>query len=156
MGASWRQRGIRDTVVAMAVLLGLVVLVFAVPFQPFQIPGYVLLVGYLPVEAVVGEPGAGGRFYALFGLYLLALSVVGSVAASVLRQRTRDARVADWRFGVAGRLAVTGGIALLVGDRTLLSSAQLMPALTGLAAGVVLLVLAIGSAGLHGMSRLAE
>ena len=156
MNATWRQSGIRDTVVVMAVLLGLVVLLYAVPLQPFQIPGYLLLLGFLPVEAVVGEASAGVRFYALFGLYLLVLSVVGSVAATVFRQRTRTAHVADWRFGVAGGLAVTSGIALLFGVRTLLNSAQLTPTLTVLATGLVLLVLAGFSAGLLGTRQPTE
>ena len=146
--ATWRRSGIRDTVVVMAVLLGLVGLLFAVPLQPFQIPGYLLLVGFLPVEAVVEGADSGIRFYALFGLYLLALSVVGSAAATVFRRRTRDPRVAGWRFGVAGGLTVTGGIALLFGVRTLLSGAQLTPAFVGLATGLVLLGLASVSAGL--------
>jgi len=44
--ATLRRSGIRDTVVVMGVLLGLLALQFVVPFQPAQIPGYFLLIGF--------------------------------------------------------------------------------------------------------------
>ena len=126
-------------------------LLFFVPYQAFQIPGYLLLIAFVPIEAVVGGAGTGVQFYALFGAYLLALSVVGGVVATVFRRRARASRVAGWRFGVAGGLAVTGGLAVLFAARTLSSGSQLTPFFVVLATGLVLLVLATLLAGVLGV-----
>ncbi|WP_157500690.1 hypothetical protein [Halobacterium sp. CBA1126] len=136
--ATWRRSGIRDTVIVMGVLLGLLALQFVVPFQPAQIPGYFLLVGFFPVEAVVAGADSGVVFYALFGGYVLVLSLAGGVAATVFRNRTRNSELASWRFGVAGGLAVTGAIALLFSVNTLLSGAESTPAFVGLVTALVL------------------
>lgn len=136
--ATWRRSGTRDTVVVMGVLLGLLTLQFVVPFQPAQIPGYLLLIGFFPVEAVIEGADSGIAFYALFGVYVLALSLVGSVTATVFRHRTRNSELAGWRFGVAGALAVTGTIALLFSVSTLMSGTDPTPAFVGLVTALVL------------------
>lgn len=145
---TWRQSRVRDTVTVMGVLLGLLALLFVVPLQAVQIPGYYLLLGFVPVESVIEGADSGVVFYALFGLYLLVLGVVGSVAATAFRHRTRNSRVVGWRFGVAGALAVTGAIALVFGVRTLLGGAGLTPAFVGLVTALVLFGSATVSAGL--------
>ena len=136
--ATWRRSGARDTIVVMGVLLGLMGLMFAVPLQPFQIPGYLLLVGFSPVEAVVEGADSGVAFYALFGVYVLVLSLIGSVTATVFRHRTRNSELASWRFGLAGALAVTSTIALLFSVSTLMSGTDPTPAFTGLVTALVL------------------
>jgi len=136
--ATWRRSGVRDTVVVMGVLLGLMGLMFAVPLQPFQIPGYLLLIGFSPVEAVVEGADSGVAFYALFGVYVLVLSLIGSVTATVFRHRTRNSEMASWRFGLAGALAVTSTIALLFSVSTLMSGTDPTPAFTGLVTALVL------------------
>ncbi|GAA0285276.1 hypothetical protein [Halobacterium noricense] len=148
MNTTWKRSGIRDTIVVMGVLLGLLTLQFVVPFQPAQILGYYLLIGFFPVEAVVEGADSGILFYALFGVYVLALSLIGSVAATVFRHRTRDSELTDWRFGVAGGLAVTGAIALLFSVRTLLSGTEPTPVFVGLVTALVLFGLTAISADL--------
>ena len=153
---TWRQSGVRDTVTVVGVLLGLLALLFVVPLRAFQIPGYYLLLGFIPIEALVEGADSGVVFYALFGLYLLVLGVVGSVTATAFRHRTRNSRVAGWRYGVAGALAVTGAIALIFGLRTLVGGVELTPAVVGLVTALVLFGLATVSAGLFRTLNPAE
>lgn len=148
---TWRRHGVRDAVVSLGVLLGLVGLVFVVPSRVTQLPGYVLLMSFVPVGGLVGDAGIWSAV--LFGLYFVVLGVLGSGFAAVFRGRSGPSRVPGWRYGVAGGFAVTGVLAVTFTVRVLLGGASFVSALTSLATGLVLLGLAGVSAGVLQSSR---
>lgn len=122
----------RDVVVATAVVVGLYGLAF-VEFQPVQIPGYLLIVGFDTLEAAFGS--AGSNFDVLFYAYLVGLGLVGGVLGHLLRTWTDD--VPGWRLGVAGALVVAGLLALSFALMVLVGSSQLTPVLIAGVTGLV-------------------
>jgi hypothetical protein len=123
----------RDVVVSTAVVGGLYGLAF-VEFQPVQIPGYLLIVGFDILEATLGS--AGSNYDVLFYVYLVGLGVLGGALSHVLRTWTDDG-VAGWRRGVAGALVVTGVLAFSFALMVLVGSSQLTPVLITGATGLV-------------------
>ncbi|MFB6361147.1 MAG: hypothetical protein ABEH59_07470 [Halobacteriales archaeon] len=101
MNLAGRRTYIRDVSVALALFLGLLALT-RLQFQPVQIPGYLLMMGFdAPQNALL--PGLGGPTYTvLFGLYLVGLAALGGRIAGRLRRR----------FGGGGRLryGLGGGV----------------------------------------------
>ncbi|WP_227377461.1 hypothetical protein [Haladaptatus halobius] len=75
---------VRDAIVATVVLVGLCGLAQSIQFQPIQIPGYLLIVGFDLLEVTFGS--AGANYDVLFGAYLLGLGAVGTAGNHVLRR----------------------------------------------------------------------
>ncbi|AHZ21893.1 hypothetical protein E6P09_08145 [Haloferax mediterranei ATCC 33500] len=129
----------RDATVATAVLVGLFVLRY-VQFQPLQIPGYLLIVGFDVIEAVFGS--AGANYDVLFAAYLVGLGVVGAGVAQVVRQNSKGTDIHWWRLGAASALALLGVVSLLFAAMVLFTTTQLTPVYVTGAAGLVFLALA--------------
>lgn len=142
---------LRDVVVAALVLAGLYGLAWGVQFQPVQIPGYLLIVGFDAVEGLVGA--SGGNYAIRFSIYILGLGVVGATVSAVLRKQSRETGLSGLRLGMAGAFAVVGVISLLFGSVILLGTSQRTPVLVTGAAGVALLGLAGWLAGVIGVQR---
>jgi len=138
---------VRDAVVATAVVVGLYGLAFGVQFQPFQIPGYLLIVGFDMVEGVFGS--AGAYYDVLFYGYLIGLGLIGAGVVHMLRARTHKS-VPGWRIGVAGALVVVGVLSLLFALLVLFGSSRLDPVLITGATGLILLAVAGWLAGVFG------
>lgn len=99
----------RDFVGSVATVVALYALM-RVPFQPVQIPGYLLVVGFDALEATFGSTG---RWYPLwFAAYLLGLGAVGAAVAHPLRTLAVRTGSSGWRFGLAGACVVVGLAAL--------------------------------------------
>lgn len=139
---------VRDAAVATLVLVGLYGLARGVQFQPLQIPGYLLIVGFDALERAFGAAGPG--YHLLFAVYILTLGVIGAALSIGLREQSRRTGLSWWRLGVAGALAVVGCLSLLFGVAVLAGTSQLAPAaITGIT-GLGLLTLAAWLAGLVG------
>lgn len=111
---SWLRRN-RASVRDAGVVLAFYVLLLAlarVPFQPLQVPGYLLALGFDAIQNRLAPGLGGGGFQVAFGAYLLALSAVGAAAAARLRRRFAPA--GPVRYGVAGALVAVGVLALVV------------------------------------------
>ncbi|WP_410765174.1 hypothetical protein [Haloferax sp. DFSO60] len=137
---------LRDSVVTVAVLVGLYGLAFGLQFQPLQIPGYLLIVGFDLIEVAFGS--AGANYDLLFGVYLVALGVGAAALAGVLRAVSRRTDLPHWRLGAAGALAIVGTLSLLFALRVLLVSTQRTPVLVTGLAGITLIALAAWLSGL--------
>lgn len=129
----------RDVVVAVAVVAVLYALAEGLQFQPLQIPGYLLIVGFDVLERTFGA--AGQYYYIWFSLYLGAIGLVGAGVTQVLRRRGTD-ELPGWRLAAGSALAVVGVMAVVFGVAVLAGTGQLNPFLITGAAGAVLLVLA--------------
>lgn len=141
---------VRDAIISTLVLVGLYGLAQGIQFQPVQIPGYLLIVGFDVLEGLLGS--AGSAYPLLFAVYLLGLGVSGAVLATVLRTQLRETDRSVWRVGMAGALGVVGTISILYGLVLLGTTSQLAPVLITGGVGVVLLALAGWLAGLLGPS----
>ena len=124
---------VRDVVVATAVVVGLYGLAF-VEFQPVQIPGYFLIVGFDMLEATLGS--AGSNYDVLFYAYLIGLGVVGGGLGHFLRAWTDD-EVPNWRRGVAGALIVAGLLAFSFALLVPVGPSQLTPVLIASVTGLL-------------------
>jgi hypothetical protein len=142
---------LRDVVVATLALAALYGLAWGVQFQPVQIPGYLLIVGFDAVAELVGPAGSNYTIY--FSLYVLGLGVVGAAVSAALRRQSHETDRLGVRIGVAGALAVVGVLSLLFGLAVLLGTSQRTPVLVTGGAGVVLLGLAGWLAGVIGIRR---
>ncbi|MCO8267565.1 hypothetical protein ACOZ4B_16580 [Haloferax prahovense] len=129
----------RDVAVATAVLAGLYGLGSGVQFQPFQLPTYLLIVGFDAIEAAVGS--AGAWYDLLFAAYLVGLGVVAAGVARVVRGKSKTDGLAWWRVGAASALALVGVISLLFALLVLATGVQFTPVLVAGGAGVALLAL---------------
>lgn len=76
---------VRDAVVATAVVVGFYALARSSGFQPFQIPRYLLVVGFDLLEATFGS--TGGDYAVLFAAYLFGLGLIGAAVAHTFRRR---------------------------------------------------------------------
>lgn len=140
---------VRDTVIGTGVLVGLYGLAAGVPFQPLQIPGYLLIVGFDLLEVVFGS--AGNNYDLLFAVYLLGLGLVGAIVAHVLSGLAED--TPRWRVGVAGAVSVVGALSLLFALSVLLGTSQITPVLVTAAAGLVMFAVAGWLVGLVGSNH---
>ncbi|WP_148413249.1 hypothetical protein [Haloferax sp. KTX1] len=130
----------RDAAVATAVLAGVYGLGYGVQFQPFQLPTYLLIVGFDALEVAFGSAGAG--YDVLFAAYLVGLGVVGAAIARTVRENSKATDLAWWRLGAASALALVGVISLLFALSVLANGVQVTPVLVAGGAGVALLALA--------------
>ncbi|RDZ45964.1 hypothetical protein C5B86_09510 [Haloferax sp. Atlit-19N] len=130
----------RDAAVATAVLAGLYGLGYGIQFQPFQLPTYLLIVGFDALEVAFGSAGAG--YDLRFAAYLVGLGVVAAGVSRVVRGKSKTAGLAWWRVGVASALAVVGVISLLFALLVLVNGVQFTPVLVTGGAGIALLALA--------------
>ena len=137
---------VRNTAVATGVVIGLYGLAVGVPFQPLQIPGYLLIVGFDLLEVVFGS--AGNNYDILFAVYLLGLGIVGASVTHVLSGLAQD--FPRWRSGVAGAFSVVGILSLVFALNVFLGTSQIVPVLTTAAAGLVMLAFAGWLVGLFG------
>lgn len=142
---------VRDVVVATLVLVALYGLARGVQFQPVQIPGYLIIVGFDAVEGLFGS--AGNSYPVLFSVYILGLGLTAATISTVLRERSRDTDLPGWRSGMAGALAVVGTLSIVFGVVMFLGTTQSSPVLVAGIAGVVLLGLAGWLAGLIGLKQ---
>lgn len=130
---------LRDWVVAAAVIAGLYGTLYAVPVPPFAIPGYLLIVAFDVLEAVLPAFPSSAAYDAAFATFLGVLALLSALVASWAR--TRDA-LDGWRTGAGSALAVLGVLALVVGVGVLLQSGtvQVVPVLliTGTGLGLLL------------------
>lgn len=131
---------VRDAIVSTLVLVGLYGLAQGIQFQPVQIPGYLLVVGFDALEGLFGS--AGSAYPLLFAVYIFGLGLSGAAIATVLRTRSRETNRSLWRVGMAGALGVVGTISILYGLVILVNTSQLVPVLITGVVGVILLALA--------------
>jgi|AntDeeMetageno50_2_1112565.scaffolds.fasta_scaffold02092_6 hypothetical membrane protein len=130
---------VRDAAIATAVIAGLYGLAY-VEFPPFQITGYLIVMGFGMLEGALGP--VQSNFDLVFGLYLVGLGLVGASVVTGLRRVTGERGRPAWQSGVAGALAVVGVLSLLFALFVLFGSTQLDPVLITGAVGLVLLALA--------------
>ncbi|WP_396613153.1 hypothetical protein ACH9L7_07805 [Haloferax sp. S1W] len=136
----------RDAVVATAVLAGLYGLAYGVQFQPLQIPGYLLIVGFDLLEVVFGP--VRSNFDLVFAAYIVGLGLVSAIVAQLARLGGERTDLPQWRLGAAGAIAIVGVLSLLFAANILVSTTQTTPVLITGTAGVVMLALAGWLAGL--------
>lgn len=137
------RRFLRDAAAATTVVVGLYGLSVGVQFQPVQVPGYLLVVGFDVVEELVG-PFA--RYDLAFGAYLLCLGLAAGAVATSARRVAGEGRWGDaegrtddgWRIGAASALAVVGAGALLLSLWLLASTRQPTPVVITAATGAAL------------------
>lgn len=111
MVAADRRVFLRDAGVA----LGLYVLLLAamrVQFQPLQIPGYLLVLGFDAIQNPLAPGLASPLFEVALGLYLAGLAAIAAALAGRLRRRFGPA--GRLRYGLAGALLSVGIYALAV------------------------------------------
>lgn len=137
---------VRDAVIGTAVIAGLYGLAY-VEFQPVQIPGYLLIVGFDMLEGVFGPVSID--FELVFGLYLVGLGLVGAGVVQGLRTVAPET-VPGWRLGVAGALTVVGVLSLSFALAISFQISYNAPVLITGATGLILLALAGWLAGLLG------
>lgn len=131
---------VRDAVASTVGIAGLYGLFEMVPVRPLVIPGYLLIVGFDLLEAVVGSAGS---FYQLFfALYILGLGLIGGLAAHGIRRAADATDLPPWRLGLAAGFAVVAVIAFLFAAMVYTGTAQSEPVRIASATGIVLLVLA--------------
>lgn len=137
MNYNYRVTFVRDALIATVAVVGLYGLGRGVQFQPFQIPWYLLVVGFDVLEVVFGA--AGRNYDLLFAAYLVGLGVISGGVAAVVRRWTKDSSRSALRLGVAGALTVVGAISLSLAVAILLRTSQLAPVLITGATGLVML-----------------
>ncbi|WP_247000772.1 hypothetical protein [Halosolutus gelatinilyticus] len=136
---------VRDAVIATVILACLSGLTYGVQVHPLRIPGYILLIGF---GTVGGAFGPRIIFPAVFGVYLVALGLIGAAVVRTVRRRMPEVHFANWRLGVASALGVTGVLSVLFAIVVLLGTSQTDAVLTTGLSGIVLLGLAAWFAGL--------
>ncbi|MFC7069750.1 hypothetical protein [Halobaculum lipolyticum] len=94
-----------DGAVAAFVVTSLYALLYAVPLPPFGVPGYLLVVAFDRIEALVPALVAPVGFDAGFAGFLAVLAVVAAVGASWARARG----------ATAGRSVAAGAAVTVVG-----------------------------------------
>jgi len=94
---------LRDWVVAVAVIAGLYGLLYAIPFPPFGVPGYLLIVAFDRLEAVLPPFSTSTAYDVAFAGFLGTLAVVASLGSSWSRSR-----------GAVGGRSVAAGAAVTV------------------------------------------
>ena len=129
---------LRDAVVAGAVVAGLYGLFYAVPLPPFAIPGYLMIVAFDALEAVLPSFPSSTAYDAAFATFLAALALLSGLTASWARTR---GSLDGWRSGAGSALAVLGTLALVVGVGILQSgNVQVVPVLIVTGTGIALLL----------------
>ncbi|MFC7231806.1 hypothetical protein ACFQMM_11055 [Saliphagus sp. GCM10025308] len=127
---------------ATVVFGGLYALALSTSFQPLQIPGYLVLVGFGVLEEIVAVEFADTTPSILFAAYVLVLGLAGAAVASLARGRVPDSGLAWVRPGVAGTLGVVGALSTLLAVSILLTTSQREPVVVTALAGLLLLGLA--------------
>lgn len=138
MVSAHRRPFLRDAGVALGLFA--VLLAFTrLRFQPVQVPGYLLILGFdAPQNRLL--PSLGGVGYQLgFGLYLVGLAAIAGRIAAWLRRRFGDAGAL--RYGIAGGLLAIVLVLLAAAVVILGPNAIQVP-------GPVLAAAAVGLAGL--------
>lgn len=130
---------LRDAVVAGAVIAGLYGLLYAVPLPPFAIPGYLMIVAFDALEAVLPSFPSSTAYDAAFATFLAVLALLSALTASWARTH---GSLDGWRAGAGSALAVLGALALVIGVGLLLPSGnvQVVPLLIITVTGIALLL----------------
>ncbi|WP_348612548.1 hypothetical protein [Halobaculum rarum] len=102
---------LRDWVVAVAVIAGLYGLLYAIPVPPFGVPGYLLIVAFDQLEAVLPAFASAAAYDAAFAGFLAVLALLAALVASWARSHDS---LGGWRVGVGAALAVVGAVGILV------------------------------------------
>lgn len=98
---------LHDWVAAGVVVAGLYALLYAVPLPPFGVPGYLLIVAFDWLEAILPTFPSSSAYDAAFGGFLVALAAAAAVGGSAARSRgARD----GWRVGAGSGLATVGAV----------------------------------------------
>lgn len=134
---------LREAAVATAVVVVLYGLAHGVQFAPFQIPGYLIIVGFDALESVFGAVGRG--YPVVFGAYLIGLGLIGATVAHLLRDRLDGEPW--WRLAAAGAFGVVGALSLLFCGFILVGTTQGEPVLITGVTGVAFLAAAAWLAG---------
>lgn len=128
-----------DAVAAGAVIAGLYGLLYAVPLPPFAIPGYLMIVAFDALEAVLPAFPSSTAYDAAFATFLGVLALVSAVGASWARAHGAQE---GWRPSVGGALATLGVLALVLAAGVFLryAAGDFVPLLLVTGTGVALLV----------------
>lgn len=102
---------LRDAVVSGAVIAGLYSLLYGVPVPPFAIPGYLLVVAFDALEAVLPSFPSSTAYDAAFATFLAVLALLSALTASWARTHGAPG---DLRPGAGGALATLGALALVL------------------------------------------
>lgn len=127
---------IRDTAVATVILAGLYGLTYGVQFQPLQIPGYLLLVGF---GTLGGAFGPEAIFPVVFGLYLIFLGMIGAFVIHTLRRQLPEGHLSSWRTGIASALGIVGVLSVSFAIIALFGTSQLDAVFITGVVGIILL-----------------
>lgn len=88
-----RRHHVHDAGVALA-LYAVLLALMRLGYQPLQVPGYLLVLGFDAIQNPLAPGLGGGAFQVAFGGYVIGLAAVAGAVARRLRRR----------FGPAGRL----------------------------------------------------
>lgn len=100
-----------DSLVAGGVITGFYALLYAVPFPPFGVPGYLLVVAFDALEPLLPTVTSSAAYDAMFATFCGTLAVAAAGVASWTRSRGARGR---WRPAVGAALGVVGVVALSV------------------------------------------
>ncbi|QLG29561.1 hypothetical protein HUG10_17295 [Halorarum halophilum] len=120
-------------------MAGLYGLLYAVPVPPFAIPGYLMIVAFDALEAVLPSFPSSTAYDAAFAAFLAVLALLSALTASWARTH---GSLGGWRAGASSALAVLGALALVVAAGLLLPSGnvQVVPVLIITGSGIGLLL----------------
>jgi hypothetical protein len=104
----------KETGIALAVLLLLYGMAYAIPVPPFQLPGYLLMIGFDFIDPFLPPVGAVG-YEVLFGVYLYGLAVIIGAISRGVRDRGDSGRaIDDETNGRATNIAYPTAISLIL------------------------------------------
>ena len=98
---------LRDWVIAVAVIAGLYGLLSAIPFPPFGVPGYLLIVAFDRLETVLPPFSSSTAYDAAFAGFLGTLAAVASIGSSWSRSR---GAVGGHSVAAGAAVTVVGGV----------------------------------------------
>lgn len=140
MADTSRMRFVHDAIGATAVLACFYALAYVLAFAPLQLPGYVLVVGFGLVTAVLEPVGAGGDV--VLAAYLVGLGLASAAVSHVVRRSVSAGHLAGLRVVVASALALVGVLSLAFALAILLGTSQWEPVVLTTAIGLLLLGIA--------------
>lgn len=104
----------KETGIALAVLLLLYGMAYAVPVPPFQLPGYLLMIGFDFIDPLLPPVGAVG-YEVLFGVYLYGLAVIIGAISRGVRDEGDSGRATNTTYPTAISLILIALLAIGIG-----------------------------------------